>query len=62
MASFSLNAFHDTYDTDTIEMVVRAFDPCLSCAVHAVNGHMAMRVKVLNHLGETTQVIQNFDE
>jgi predicted nicotinamide N-methyase len=24
MASFSLNAFHDAYDTDTIEMVVRA--------------------------------------
>ncbi|MFX1319918.1 MAG: nickel-dependent hydrogenase large subunit, partial [Promethearchaeota archaeon] len=47
---------------NSIEMVVRCFDPCLSCAVHAVNGHMAMRIKVLNHLGETTQVIQNFDK
>jgi len=47
---------------NSIEMVVRAYDPCLSCAVHAVNGHMAMRVTVKNHLGETSQVIQNFEE
>jgi hypothetical protein len=35
---------------------------CLPCAVHAVNGYMAMRVKVLNHLDEVTQVIQNFED
>ncbi len=45
-----------------IEMVVRAYDPCLSCAVHSVNGQIAMRIEVLNHLGETVQVHQNFDE
>lgn len=33
----------------------------LSCAVHAVNGHMAMRITVMNHLDEVTQVIQNFN-
>jgi F420-non-reducing hydrogenase large subunit len=47
---------------NSIEMLVRSYDPCLSCAVHAVNGHMAMRVEVRNHLGEITQVIQNFQE
>jgi F420-non-reducing hydrogenase large subunit len=45
-----------------IEMVVRAYDPCLSCAVHSVGGAMSLRVEVLNHLGETVQVIQNFKE
>jgi len=30
--------------------------------MHVVNGHMAMRVMVLNHLGVVTQVIQNFNE
>lgn len=45
-----------------IEMVVRAYDPCLSCAVHSVNGAMSLRVEVLNHLGETVQVIQNFEK
>jgi F420-non-reducing hydrogenase large subunit len=45
-----------------IEMVVRAYDPCLSCAVHSINGHLALRIEVLNHLGETTQVIQNLDD
>jgi hypothetical protein len=34
----------------------------LSLAVYSVNGHMAMRIKVLNHLGEVTQVIQNFSD
>jgi coenzyme F420-reducing hydrogenase alpha subunit len=48
--------------TSHIESEIRAFDPCLSCAVHAVNGHIALRIKVLNHLGETTQVISNFTE
>ncbi|MHA2427882.1 MAG: nickel-dependent hydrogenase large subunit, partial [Candidatus Hermodarchaeia archaeon] len=47
---------------NSIEMLVRSYDPCLSCAVHAVNGHMAMRITVKNHLGETTQVIQNFKD
>ncbi|MFX1474026.1 MAG: Ni/Fe hydrogenase subunit alpha, partial [Promethearchaeota archaeon] len=45
-----------------IEMVVRAYDPCLSCAVHSINGQMAMRIEVLDHLGETVRVVQNFDQ
>ncbi len=56
------NGIINQHIINSIEMVVRCFDPCLSCAVHAVNGHMAMRIKVLNHLGETTQVIQNFED
>ena len=43
------------------EALIRSYDPCLSCAVHAVNGHIALRIEVLNHLGETVQVIQNFE-
>jgi F420-non-reducing hydrogenase large subunit len=45
-----------------IEMIVRAYDPCLSCAVHSVNGQIAIRIEILDHLGETVQVIQNFEE
>ncbi|MFX0170280.1 MAG: nickel-dependent hydrogenase large subunit, partial [Candidatus Hodarchaeota archaeon] len=47
---------------NSIEMGIRAYDPCLSCAVHAVNGHMALRVEVRNHIGETTQVLKNFQD
>jgi coenzyme F420-reducing hydrogenase alpha subunit len=46
--------------TNNCEAVVRAYDPCLSCAVHAVNGHMALRVQVVNHEGQVVQVVDNF--
>ncbi len=44
-----------------IETVVRAYDPCLSCAVHSINGQMAMQIDVKNHLGERVQVLRNFE-
>ncbi|MHA2405702.1 MAG: Ni/Fe hydrogenase subunit alpha [Candidatus Hermodarchaeia archaeon] len=56
------NGHIDQKITNHVEMLVRSYDPCLSCAVHAVNGQMAMRIKVLNHIGETTQIIQNFED
>jgi hypothetical protein len=37
-------------------------DLCPSCVVHAVNWYMALRVQVLDHLGDVTQMIQNFEE
>ncbi|MFX0197920.1 MAG: Ni/Fe hydrogenase subunit alpha, partial [Candidatus Hodarchaeota archaeon] len=47
---------------NSIEMGIRAYDPCLSCAVHSINGHIAIRVEVRDHLGEIKQVIQNFED
>jgi coenzyme F420-reducing hydrogenase alpha subunit len=46
--------------TNTLEAEIRAYDPCLSCAVHAVNGHMALRVQVMNREGQVVQVVDNF--
>jgi NAD-reducing hydrogenase large subunit len=34
-----------------IEVAVRAFDPCLSCATHAL-GKMPLEIEVLNEAGE----------
>jgi len=34
-----------------IEVAIRAFDPCLSCATHAL-GKMPLQVEVLNETGE----------
>lgn len=34
-----------------IEVVIRAYDPCLSCATHAL-GKMALEVKLFDHCGE----------
>lgn len=33
-----------------VEVVIRAYDPCLSCATHAL-GQMALEVELLDHLG-----------
>jgi coenzyme F420-reducing hydrogenase alpha subunit len=43
---------------NSIEQVVRCFDPCLSCAVHTVNGHMALRVELVDQLGRVVKVLQ----
>jgi NAD-reducing hydrogenase large subunit len=34
-----------------VEAVIRAFDPCLSCATHAV-GQMALDVQLINAEGK----------
>ncbi len=35
-----------------IEMAFRAYDPCFSCATHALPGHMPMRVQIRNENGK----------
>ncbi len=34
-----------------IEGVIRAFDPCLSCSTHAINGKSSVRIQLLGHDG-----------
>jgi NAD-reducing hydrogenase large subunit len=40
-----------------IEVAVRAFDPCLSCATHAL-GKMALKIELIDAEGQTVQTIQ----
>jgi NAD-reducing hydrogenase large subunit len=37
-----------------VEIAIRAYDPCLSCATHAM-GKMPLHVQVLDHDGRVTQ-------
>jgi len=37
-----------------IETAIRAYDPCLSCATHAI-GHMPLRVTLFDHRGQVIQ-------
>ncbi|MHA1976325.1 MAG: Ni/Fe hydrogenase subunit alpha [Candidatus Hodarchaeales archaeon] len=49
--------------TNRLEMVVRAYDPCFSCATHYLrNGAVATEVKILNHKGKTTHVMKNWED
>jgi len=36
-----------------VEMAIRAYDPCLSCATHALDGRIPVRVNILSSSGET---------
>lgn len=44
-----------------IEVAVRAYDPCLSCATHAM-GKMPLRVELLDHLGQTQDLVYRHDD
>ena len=44
-----------------VEVAIRAYDPCLSCATHAL-GQMPLRVEVYNHLGECIDQKQRGNE
>ncbi len=37
---------------DRIEMVIRPYDPCLSCATHTIDGRIALKLEILNSSGQ----------
>jgi F420-non-reducing hydrogenase large subunit len=36
-----------------VEMAIRAYDPCLSCATHQLDGRLPVKITILNPEGET---------
>ena len=38
-----------------VEVAIRAYDPCLSCATHAM-GQMPLEISLYDHLGNLTDV------
>jgi F420-non-reducing hydrogenase large subunit len=34
-----------------VEMAIRAYDPCLSCATHALDGRLPVKVEIWNNRG-----------
>jgi len=44
-----------------LEMIVRAYDPCFSCATHYLkSGAIATEVQIVNHTGKVTRTLSNF--
>ena len=41
-----------------IEMAFRAYDPCFSCATHALPGQMPMEVKIFDASGDIVKVLK----
>jgi F420-non-reducing hydrogenase large subunit len=42
-----------------VEMAIRAYDPCLSCATHALDGSLAVKVQIFDHKGELLETLAN---
>jgi F420-non-reducing hydrogenase large subunit len=42
-----------------VEMAIRAYDPCLSCATHDLDGSIPVRVDIVNAAGETIETLCN---
>jgi F420-non-reducing hydrogenase large subunit len=51
-----------TYDQgvlNRVEMAIRAYDPCLSCATHALDGRLPVKVEIWNNRGELLNEFAN---
>lgn len=43
-----------------VEMAIRAYDPCLSCATHSLDGSLAVKVTIADTQGRVLDTLQNF--
>jgi F420-non-reducing hydrogenase large subunit len=51
------------YDQGTlnkVEMAIRAYDPCLSCATHKLDGSIAVKIEIRNSRGEIIDTLANW--
>lgn len=44
---------------NTVEMAIRAYDPCLSCATHGLNGKLAVRLDIVDAQGKLIDTLAN---
>jgi len=44
---------------NTVEMTIRAYDPCLSCASHDLDGRIACKISIVNSRGEVLDTLAN---
>ncbi len=44
---------------NTVEMAIRAYDPCLSCATHNLDGTLPVKITILGPDGEVKDVLTN---
>jgi len=42
-----------------VEMAIRAYDPCLSCATHAFDGRLAVKLDIVDASGEVIATLEN---
>ncbi len=53
------NGSYDQGTLNRIEMAIRAYDPCLSCATHELDGTLPVRVDIFDSAGERVATLTN---
>jgi F420-non-reducing hydrogenase large subunit len=53
------NGVYDQGLLNKVEMSIRAYDPCISCATHELDGRIAVKIDILNASGETVDTLMN---
>ena len=53
------NGQYDETVLNEVEMVIRAYDPCLSCASHSLDGRIGVKIDIQNAAGETIDTLTN---
>ena len=50
---------YDETVLNKVEMAIRAYDPCLSCASHSLDGQIAVKIDIQNASGEIIDTLKN---
>lgn len=50
---------YDQGTLNTVEMAIRAYDPCLSCATHRMDGRLPVKVDILDKDGNLIETLVN---
>ncbi len=51
------DGIYDQGILNKVEMAIRAYDPCLSCATHSLNGRIAVQIDILNSNGTLMETL-----
>jgi F420-non-reducing hydrogenase large subunit len=51
------NGKYDQGLLNQVEMAIRAYDPCFSCATHELDGKIPVMIKIVNPAGETVDTL-----
>jgi F420-non-reducing hydrogenase large subunit len=53
------NGKYDQGVLNTVEMTIRAYDPCLSCATHRLDGRLSVQLEIVDAAGTLIETLSN---
>jgi F420-non-reducing hydrogenase large subunit len=53
------NGKYDQGVLNTVEMSIRAYDPCLSCATHRLDGKVSVKLDIFDAEGKLMDTLTN---